>query len=144
MSRPRTRHAPPKAAAMIESLRGLGYSTATALADVIDNSLAARADQVMVDFVWDGPASRIAVLDNGTGMDDGELEMAMRLGDRSPLDVRSADDLGRFGLGLKTASFSQCRRLTVASRKQEASVWLSVGSCQVSVVSCQLSGFGCQ
>lgn len=120
----RTRHAPPKAAAMIESLRGLGYSTATALADVIDNSLAAKADRVDVDFVWDGPASRIAVLDNGTGMDDGELERAMRLGERSPLDVRSADDLGRFGLGLKTASFSQCRRLTVASRKQDAGVCL--------------------
>ncbi len=119
-----SRYAPPKAAAMIESLRGLGYSTATALADVIDNSLAARADQVMLEFVWDGPASRITVLDNGTGMDDRELEMAMRLGERSPLDVRSADDLGRFGLGLKTASFSQCRRLSVASRKQDASVCL--------------------
>ena len=119
-----TRHAPPKAAAMIESLRGLGYSTATALADVIDNSLAAHADQVMLDFIWDGMASRIVVLDNGMGMDDGELERAMRLGERSPLDVRSADDLGRFGLGLKTASFSQCRRLTVASRQQNASACL--------------------
>jgi len=109
---------------MIESLRGLGYSTATALADVIDNSLAAHADWVMLDFVWDGSASRIAVLDNGMGMDDGELEMAMRLGERSPLDVRSADDLGRFGLGLKTASFSQCRRLTVASRQRDTSVCL--------------------
>ena len=109
---------------MIESLRGLGYSTASALADVIDNSLAARANQVMLDFFWNGQASRITVLDNGTGMDDSELERAMRLGDRSPLDERSADDLGRFGLGLKTASFSQCRRLTVASRKQNEVVCL--------------------
>lgn len=119
MSHSGSRHAPPKASAMIESLRGLGYSTATALADVIDNSLAAHADQVMLEFVWDGPASRMTVLDNGTGMNDGELERAMRLGERSPLDERSPDDLGRFGLGLKTASFSQCRRLTVASRQQD-------------------------
>ena len=51
-------------------------------------------------------------------MDDRELEFAMRLGERSPLDVRAAHDLGRFGMGLKTASFSQCRRLTVASKKE--------------------------
>ena len=48
-------------------------------------------------------------------MDAEELDAAMRLGERSPLDPRAAGDLGRFGLGLKTASFSQCRRLTVAS-----------------------------
>lgn len=119
MSRSGYRHAPPKAAAMIESLRGLGYSTATALADVIDNSLAAHADRVMLEFFWDGQASRIAVLDNGTGMNDNELEKAMRLGERSPLDERSPGDLGRFGMGLKTASFSQCRQLTVASRQQD-------------------------
>jgi hypothetical protein len=102
---------------MIEALRGLGYSTATALADVIDNSIAARASKVDVMFTWDGPSSTITVVDNGVGMNDRELDLAMRLGEKSPLDERAAHDLGRFGLGLKTASFSQCRRLTVASRK---------------------------
>lgn len=102
---------------MIEALRGLGYSTGTALADIVDNSLAANAANVSIRFVWrDGTAS-VAVEDDGDGMSDGELERAMRLGDRSPLDERAPQDLGRFGLGLKTASFSQCRRLTVASRK---------------------------
>lgn len=110
-------HAPPKASAMIEALRGLGYSTATALADIIDNSIAAHGSRVNIQFSWGGPASTIAVLDNGDGMDARELLLAMRLGERNPLDKRSAHDLGRFGLGLKTASFSQCRRLTVASRK---------------------------
>src|ERR1035441_2027554 len=95
---------------MIEALRGLGYTAASALADLIDNSISARGTDVAISFYWDGPASRIEVLDNGDGMDDGELERAMRLGERSPLDTRSAHDLGRFGLGLKTASFSQCRR----------------------------------
>lgn len=113
----RSRHAPPKAGAMLEALRGLGYSTASALADVIDNSIAAHANMVDIHFTWKGLASVISVVDNGDGMDENELELAMRLGEKSPLDQRAAHDLGRFGLGLKTASFSQCRRLTVASQK---------------------------
>jgi hypothetical protein len=112
-----TRSAPPRAMAMLESLRGLGYSTGAALADIIDNSVSAGATEVRLDFAWDGPNSRIMVLDNGRGMNDAELESAMRLGDKNPLDARSAQDLGRFGMGLKTASFSQCRRLTVATVK---------------------------
>lgn len=116
----KSRYAPPKAGAMIEALRGLGYSTATALADIIDNSISAEAAAVHIDFIWDGRNSRIAVLDNGRGMSDAELEGAMRLGDKNPLTTRDAHDLGRFGLGLKTASFSQCRRLTVASVKDNA------------------------
>jgi len=113
----KSRSVPPKASAMLEALRGLGYSPGGALADLIDNGIAAEATQVAIFFSWKGPLSTIAVLDNGSGMDEQELERAMRLGERSPLDARSAHDLGRFGLGLKTASFSQCRRLTLASRK---------------------------
>jgi hypothetical protein len=114
---PGTRSAPPRADAMLESLRGLGYSTASALADIIDNSISAGAANVSVTFAWEGPDSRIAILDDGSGMSDAELESAMRVGDKSPLDARGANDLGRFGMGLKTASFSQCSRLTVASKK---------------------------
>ncbi len=100
---------------MIEALRGLGYSTATALADIVDNSISAEAPSISIGFTWAGSASHVTVLDNGRGMDANSLDLAMRLGERSPLDQRAAGDLGRFGLGLKTASFSQCRRLTVAS-----------------------------
>jgi hypothetical protein len=107
--------APPRPGALLEALRGLGYSTATALADIIDNSIAAGADQVDVTFGWRGHDSFIAVLDNGTGMDRAALERAMKIGEIDPLAQRSAGDLGRFGLGLKTASFSQGRRLTVAT-----------------------------
>lgn len=113
-----TRNAPPKAGAMMEALRGLGYSTASALADVIDNSISAGASQVRIRFDWDGLNSRISILDNGRGMSDPELEAAMTLGSVNPLDERSPTDLGRFGLGLKTASFSQCRSLTVTSRRK--------------------------
>jgi hypothetical protein len=115
-----SRNAPPRAAAMLEALRGLGYSTAAALADIVDNSVSAGASEVRVDFAWAGFDTRVVILDNGRGMSDAELERAMTLGDKSPLDARDAGDLGRFGMGLKTASFSQCRRLTVATRKDGA------------------------
>ena len=113
----KTRSAPPRAVAMLEALRGLGYSTGAALADIIDNSISAGASEVRADFVWNERHSRMTVLDDGRGMDDGELESAMRLGDKNPLDARAVNDLGRFGMGLKTASFSQCRRLTVSTVK---------------------------
>ncbi len=114
----RSRLAPPKAGAMMEALRGLGYSTAAALADVVDNSVSAAASDVRLRFDWDGANSRISILDDGRGMSDPELEAAMTLGTLNPLDERAPTDLGRFGLGLKTASFSQCRSLTVASRRE--------------------------
>lgn len=118
----KTRNVPPRAGALMEALRGLGYSTAAALADIIDNSISAGAGEVWIDFTWDGADSRVTVLDDGRGMSESELEVAMRLGGKSPLDLRASDDLGRFGMGLKTASFSQCRRLTVASRKEGGSI----------------------
>lgn len=112
----RKRHAPPKASAMLEALRGLGYSTVSALADIIDNSISAKATEVHLQLDWVGEESRITILDNGRGMDDAQLEAAMTLGTINPLEKRDMSDLGRFGMGLKTASFSQCRRLTVASK----------------------------
>ncbi len=112
-----SRSAPPRAGAMLEALRGLGYSMAAALADIIDNSISAGASEVRIDFAWAGSDSRIRIVDDGQGMSDIELESAMTLGDKSPLDERHPGDLGRFGMGLKTASFSQCRRLTVATVK---------------------------
>ena len=117
-----TRHAPPKASAMLEALRGLGYSTATALADIVDNSVSAGASEVRLSFDWEASDSRISVLDNGQGMNDPELEAAMTLGAVNPLADRVPTDLGRFGLGLKTASFSQCRRLTVASKRESQDI----------------------
>lgn len=112
----KTRSAPPRAGAMLEALRGLGYTTASALADVIDNGISAGASNIHVRFDWAGERSKISILDDGRGMSDSELESAMTLGARNPLEERSATDLGRFGMGLKTASFSQCRRLTVVSK----------------------------
>lgn len=111
------RNAPPHASSMLESLRGLGYAPATALADLIDNSITANSSEIAIHLEWSGPDSWVRIVDNGQGMDDAALEAGMRLGARDPRAERAARDLGRFGLGLKTASFSQARRLTVASRR---------------------------
>jgi hypothetical protein len=114
--------AEPYAPAMIESLRALGYSIQTAVADLIDNSISAGAKNIWIDFHWNGSDSWVSVRDDGHGMDAVNLTRAMRPGSHNPLEKRNPDDLGRFGLGLKTASFSQCRQLTVASREERHEV----------------------
>ena len=101
---------------LMESLRAVGYSLETAVADIIDNSITAAADWVDVRFTAT-PEPRIAILDNGSGMDEETLSQAMRLAGRPPSHVRQPYDLGRFGLGLKTASLSQARSLTVATKQ---------------------------
>ena len=99
----------PGAAAMIESLRAYGYNLNTAISDLIDNSISAEADHIWIDMYWDGASSWVSIVDDGNGMDQETLVNAMRPGSQNPLDQRDEEDLGRFGLGLKTASFSQCR-----------------------------------
>jgi hypothetical protein len=107
----------PEASSMIESFRAIGYNIETAIADVIDNSISANAKNIWVSFNWKGSQTSIAIKDDGFGMNDTELIQAMRPGSRNPLQERNKNDLGRFGLGLKTASFSQARKLTVISKK---------------------------
>jgi hypothetical protein len=111
-------HLPPEAESTFEGHRAFGYDLPTALADLVDNALTARARHVWLDFVWDGPASTITVTDDGEGMSEPELVAAMRLSSRNPRDERAVHDLGRFGLGLKTASLSQAQRFTVRSSKR--------------------------
>jgi len=95
----------PHAPALIESLRSAGYSLESAVADIIDNSISAGAKQISVRYSpRDDPY--IAILDDGGGMTPDELTEAMRHGNRDPTEARPATDLGRFGLGLKTASLS--------------------------------------
>ncbi|MGH2509897.1 MAG: ATP-binding protein, partial [Ktedonobacteraceae bacterium] len=107
---------PPEPSALIESLRSVGYSLPTAMADIIDNSIAAEAKNIQVEFHWAGENSSVVIFDDGIGMTEDRLRLAMRPGSRNPLEKRSAKDLGRFGLGLKTASLSHCRKLCVVSK----------------------------
>lgn len=108
--------AEPIPGAFVDSLRSIGYTLQTAIADIIDNSISARARNVWLDFHWAGEQSWIRISDDGIGMSEDTLVQSMRLGSISPSSPREKHDLGRFGLGLKTASFAQCRRVTVWSK----------------------------
>ena len=112
----KTKSLPPYAPTLIESTRAIGYSLEAAVADIIDNSIAANAKNVDIYFFpIDG--AYIAILDNGKGMAEEEIDIAMQYGSKNPTEERDKKDLGRFGLGLKTASLSQCRCLTVVSKQ---------------------------
>lgn len=115
---------PPEPGAMIESLRAFGYSLEAAIADLVDNSITAGSKNVWLKFDWNGEKSTISIKDDGCGMNEETLINSLRAGSKNPLEERDIHDLGRFGLGLKTASFSQCRKLTVGSKKDKEMVFV--------------------
>lgn len=106
-------HVPPSPD-LFESMRSVGYDLVTALSDIVDNSIAASAKHVWIDFAAD-PKAFICVTDDGMGMSKDTVKTAMTLAGRGPSSSRSDSDLGRFGLGLKTASLSQARCFSVIS-----------------------------
>ena len=111
---------PPDPERVMEGLRDTGYNFNTAIADIIDNSIAAGATKV--DIIVDlNPQNEVSVFiaDNGSGMDDAGLKNAMRYGSKQREDPSS---LGKFGLGLKTGSTAFCRCLSVVSRGQTDSI----------------------
>ena len=107
---------PPDAASLMWSTRAIGYTTPAAVADLIDNSISAEATKIYIKYI-PGEDGYVSILDDGRGMDATDLIRAMKYGSSSPFAERLDNDLGRFGLGLKTASLSQCKKLTVASKK---------------------------
>lgn len=108
----------PFAPALIESMRSIGYSFKTAIADLIDNSISANCKNIDI-ITTPGENPKFVLLDDGCGMNEDEIENAMRYGSKNPLENRQFNDLGRFGLGMKSASLSQCRKLVVVSKKDE-------------------------
>lgn len=106
----------PSAKRLTTSLRDIGYSFESAVADLVDNSIAAEASEVRIQITFSGENSVILISDNGTGMSDDGITEAFRFGSRRTYE---AGELGRYGLGLKTASLSQCRRLTAFTRDQK-------------------------
>lgn len=107
----------PSAGRLMTSLRDIGYELPSAVADLVDNAIDANAKTVAVEVVANAADSWIRVSDDGIGMSPKGLEEAMRYGTHTEYRPGS---LGHFGLGLKTASLSQCRRLTVAARAKDA------------------------
>ncbi|MDE6785040.1 MAG: ATP-binding protein [Ruminococcus sp.] len=116
----------PAADVLMVSMRAMGYSFESAVADILDNSISAHATEIKLKFPVEPTECYVAICDNGDGMTNDELFDAMKYGSEYKRNGRADDDLGRFGLGMKSASLSQCRRLTVASRKNgilSAYIW---------------------
>ncbi len=103
---------------LIKSIAEQGYSLESALADLIDNSISANATKVEILIKTDEEPFILYLTDDGDGMDEEILKASMHFPSTSPESSRDSNDLGRFGLGMKTASFSQTRKFTVLSRKK--------------------------
>jgi len=103
----------PDPARTLQALRDIGYSLQSAVADLVDNAVSARAGVVSITFARRAGRASLVMRDDGAGMEHDDLVEAMRVGSRTEYDEGS---LGKYGLGLKSASLSQARRLTVASR----------------------------
>ncbi|WP_448638643.1 ATP-binding protein [Geodermatophilus sp. URMC 63] len=112
----RHRSVAPSAARLTESLRDIGYDFPSAIADLVDNSVTAGAERVEILIRFNGTDSTVTILDDGEGMNANGLIEALRFGSRR---TYGKGDLGRYGLGLKTASLSQCRSLMVVSRRTD-------------------------
>lgn len=106
-------NAAPSAARLTSSLRDIGYDFVSAIADLIDNSVAAGATDINVEIEFAGPESKVFIADNGSGLNARGMLEALRFGSRRSY---GSGDLGRYGLGLKTASLSQARSVTMVSR----------------------------
>jgi hypothetical protein len=112
---PASEYLGPRPAALVESLRAFPYSTPSAIADLIDNSIVANAKDIRIYTAWNEGNPYVEIVDDGNGMTESQLVEALRFAGVGPSAERSSKDLGRFGLGLKTASLSQCSRMTVTS-----------------------------
>ncbi|MEH7418460.1 ATP-binding protein, partial [Neobacillus drentensis] len=106
----------PSAAPVIHALRSIGYNPSTAVADLVDNCLDAKATVININFVYGETDGMITIADNGSGMNEEMLQTAMNIGSKDPRAKRAVNELGRFGMGLKTASFSMGKRLCVLTK----------------------------
>lgn len=107
----------PKAEFLMGAMRSMGYSFEAAIADIIDNSISANARNIQIKFPTEPFNCIVSILDDGNGMDKESLFLSMKYGSNSCEEQRNENDLGRFGLGMKAASLSQCKILTVASKQ---------------------------
>ncbi|MGV8963792.1 MAG: ATP-binding protein [Candidatus Saccharimonadaceae bacterium] len=108
---------PPKAEFLMGAMRSMGYTFESAIADIIDNSISANAKNIHISFPIEPLNCIVSILDDGFGMNNESLFLSMKYGSNSSEEERNENDLGRFGLGMKAASLSQCTILTVASKQ---------------------------
>ena len=124
----KTANATPAAASMVETFRAMGYSLETAMADILDNSISAGANNIWISRIWKGGQSIITIKDDGIGMNHQELIEAMRPGSQNPLEERSKSDLGRFGLGLKTPHSLNVEDLPYIAKRLITSPFIGLGT----------------
>lgn len=102
-----------------KSFKSIGYNHYSAILDLIDNAISATANKIWVDYYVEKKGSyRIVVTDNGYGMEREGLIAALRIASSDPTASRQQKDLGKFGLGMKLASFSQTDRFSVVSKAE--------------------------
>lgn len=104
----------PNPVLMVKSIAEQGYNLETAIADLLDNSITAKATKISIISIPE--EKEVIIADNGNGMNKDTLLSAMKMPSECIDTHRDKDDLGRFGLGLKTASFSQARSFVVISK----------------------------
>ena len=112
--------ASPRASSHIKTLQSLGYTFNSAISDIIDNSITAQSKNIYIFFDFNN--SRISILDDGYGMSEAELKSNLIIGCKDPSVDRDKKDLGRFGTGLKTASFSTCKKVTILSKPKDMNI----------------------
>jgi len=108
------RNNPPNATRTIEALRELGYDSYSSITDLLDNSMDAQASNIEITISEEKGDIRIVIEDDGVGMDEDTLDEALRLGSDTQ---RETGDLGKFGLGLVTASIGLSRRVELYTRE---------------------------
>ncbi len=115
----------PNARKLLDSLRYLGYDNLYALSDLVDNALDAEAQHIRITTRRAPNADVIIqIADDGFGMNEDVLDQASRLGSEIPRNP--AIDLGRFGMGLVTASLSLGRRLTIITRARKGQLLVNI------------------
>jgi hypothetical protein len=106
---------PPDPGGTGEFIRRIHYLLEDSLADLIDNSIDAEARHVHIRFFRDARKfKRITITDDGKGMDLETLKVAMKYGAQTH---KGPADLGKYGAGMKTASFNQCKSMSVVTMK---------------------------
>lgn len=115
----------PNARKLLDSLRYLGYDNLYAISDLVDNAIDAEAQHIRITTTRAPNADVIIqIADDGLGMTEDVLDQASRLGSEIPRNP--AIDLGRFGMGLVTASLSLGRRLTIITRARKGELLVNI------------------
>ena len=112
----------PSPKSLIKTLMRVGYDFNMAVGDIVDNSISADAKNIRIFTTLEPQNPTFSIYDDGWGMSEKELYENMKLAAKDPSLERDENDLGRFGSGMKTASFSQARKLIVISKKKGSKI----------------------